>query len=843
MNRATVVYFSMIGICAAGLWIVLEIGADRRAPVDLNGEWVLELHEATDVEPASRLAIEQSGLFLRLSFDGEVPEDYRLVQGPGDDSSVELHGPSGVMLVRKGSGDSLEVEWHSPRFTGGRARLSATRANGEESLARGAVGSTGPRALGKHLILTLLGGIAVILATSQVMGRLFVFLQQPKVMGEMVAGIMLGPSLFGWLFPETAQIVFPAEAVRYLNVLSQIGVIFFLFLVGLELDPKLLRNRGHAAVVVSHVSIVAPFLLGGALALYLYPLVFNDTPRMRFGSVALFMGAAMSITAFPVLARILTERNLHKTAVGAVAITCAAVDDVSAWCILAVVVGFARAEGLGPGVQTAGLAAAYVAIMYLVVRPLLGQLQGLYTRQGRLSRGVMAILFFLVLASACATEAIGIHALFGAFMMGAMMPKGTRFVREVNEKIEDYTVLLLLPIFFAFTGLQTRIGLLNLPELWTLTGLIVLTACAGKFGGSTLAARACGLGWRESSAIGILMNTRGLMELVILNIGRELGVISDAVFAMMVLMALVTTFLTSPVLNWVYPDRLLRRAAAIEPMAEGGFAVLMPVSLPRSIPPLLQLADALTGSDNTRRRIIGLHLHEAVEHEAYEAAAEGGKQQLTEPLRVLTEQARQEDIPVEPVSFVTRDPAQDIAQVAQERRAGLVLMGFHNPVIGQALLGGTVHRVLESAATDVGIFVDRGMHARPKTILVPYLGSPHDRLALELAARMARHSGAAVTVLHVIAPGRTAAAKLGAETATQKVFADPTQPAPVTFKVVEHRDPISAVLDEAKPFDLVVIGVAEKWGLTSHLFGWHAERIARDCSSPLLIVRKYLPTS
>ncbi|HKQ49422.1 MAG TPA: cation:proton antiporter [Phycisphaerae bacterium] len=839
MNRATVVYFSMIGICAVGLWVVLEIGADRRAPIDLNGEWVLEWEESAGNAPAVRLAIEQSGLFLRLSFDEGAPEDYRLIRAQDDNAAVELHGPSGVMLVRKASDGSQEVEWHSPRFTDGRARLKATRESAGALSARGAAITVGTRVPRKHLILVLLGGIAVILAVSQLMGRLFVYLQQPKVMGEMVAGIMLGPSLFGWLFPDAAQALFPTEAVRYLNIFSQIGVIFFLFLVGLELDPKLLRHRGHAAVVVSHVSIVAPFLLGGALALYLYPLVFNDTPQMRFSSVALFMGAAMSVTAFPVLARILTERNLHKTTVGAVAITCAAVDDLSAWCILAFVVGFAQAEGLGPGLQTGAMAAGYVAVMFFVVRPLLGRLQRLYDRQGRLSRGVMAFVFLLVLASACATEAIGIHALFGAFLMGALMPKGTRFVREVNERIEDFTVLFLLPIFFAYMGLRTRIGLLNSGELWMMTGLIVLTACAGKFGGSTLAARACGMSWRESSAIGILMNTRGLMQLVILSVGRELGVITDAVFAMMVLMALVTTFLTSPVLNWVYPDRLLRRAAALEPMAPGGFSVLVPVSLPRSVPPLLRLADALTGSDNTRRRIIGLHLYEAVEHEAYQAAADGAAAELTEPLRVLTEHARQEDIPVEPVSFVTRDPAQGIAQVAQERRAGLVLMGFHNPVVGQALLGGTVHRVLENAATDVGIFVDRGMHARPKSILVPYLGSPHDRLALELAARMARHSGAAVTVLHVIAPGRTSAGKLGAESATQKVFADPTQPAPVTFKVVEDRDPISAVLEAAKPFDLVVIGVAEKWGLTSHLFGWHAERIARDCSSPLLIVRKH----
>ena len=342
-------------------------------------------------------------------------------------------------------------------------------------------------------ILTLLLQIALILALSRIMGLIFRFLHQPQVMGEMVAGIMLGPSLFGFLFPELAKTVFPQESIALLNVLSQIGVIFFLFLVGLELDPTLLKNRGHVAVVISHVSIIAPFLLGAALAMYLYPKLFNAAPRMPFTSVALFMGAAMSITAFPVLARILTERNIHKTRVGAIAITCAAVDDVTAWCMLAFVVGIARADGLVPGLKTAACSAVYITLMFLVVRPFLRRLQRYYDRQGRLSQTVVAMIFLLVLLSSFTTERIGIHALFGAFLMGAIMPKGSRFVRALSEKLEDYTVIFLLPIFFAYTGLRTQIGLLSNPELWLDTMLIILVACAGKFGGSALAGRACGL--------------------------------------------------------------------------------------------------------------------------------------------------------------------------------------------------------------------------------------------------------------------------------------------------------------------------------------------------------------
>src|SRR4051812_22236174 len=498
------------------------------------------------------------------------------------------------------------------------------------------------------VILALLLQIVLILALSRLVGMLFRYLHQPQVMGEMLAGIMLGPSLFGWLAPDLwAQIFRPdlipgsgvtGDPTAYLNILSQVGVIFFLFLVGLELDPKLLKNRGHQAVVVSHVSIIAPFLLGAALTLVLYRDLFNDAPHMKFTSVALFMGAAMSITAFPVLARILTERNLHKTKVGAIAITCAAVDDVTAWCMLAFVVGIARANGLMPGLVTALLAIVYVAFMFFAVRPFLGQLQRVHDREGRLSQNVVAVIFLLILASAWTTEAIGIHALFGAFLMGAIMPKGTQFVRTLSEKLEDYTVIFLLPIFFAYTGLRTQIGLLDSSELWIATTLIIIVACLGKFGGSTLAGRACGLGWRESATVGILMNTRGLMELVILNIGLQEGVITPAVFAMMVIMALVTTALTTPVLHWLYPQSRSFGEHVGETMSES-YSVLVSVAMPKSGATLARLAGmliakrAVNGTTATAKdaktasevpdapvnpgRLVALHLRRPVDHEAY----------------------------------------------------------------------------------------------------------------------------------------------------------------------------------------------------------------------------------
>jgi Kef-type K+ transport system membrane component KefB/nucleotide-binding universal stress UspA family protein len=707
--------------------------------------------------------------------------------------------------------------------------------------------TTHPAAAAAHggELLTLFLQIGLIVALSRFVGWLFSRFHQPQVMGEMIAGILLGPSLFGWLAPGAAAFVFPAGSVHYLNILSQVGVVFFLFLVGLELDPKLLRSRGHAAVVISHMSIVTPFLLGAVLTLYLYPRVF--TQHMRFASVALFMGAAMSITAFPVLARILTERNLTKTKIGAITITCAAVDDVTAWCMLAFVVAVARLQTGGGSfvgaIWTAFGSALYVCAMFLLVRPLLRRLEIIYDRHGLLSQNIMSIVFLLILASAYTTETIGIHALFGAFLMGAIMPKGTEFTRHLGEKLEDFTVVFLLPIFFAYTGLNTQVRLLNQGSLLLDAGLIIFVACLGKFGGSAAAARMCGLDWRESAAIGTLMNTRGLMELVILNVGRDLGVITDSVFAMMVLMALITTSLTTPVLNWVYPRKLIAAAERVRKTVVGGgaFSILIPVALPKSGGPLVQLADTLIGpsEDHAAGKLYALHLRDPADHPTFRSGLDEAEKTYDESLAPLLAQARARGLVVEPLTFVSRDVPADINQVARERQVNLVMIGFHKPIFGRGILGGTVHRVLTGCETDVAIFVDRGFR-QARRILVPYLGSEHDRLALMLAARMARNTDAQVTVLHVTPPMRGDASRsLDAKGNVERIFHEPGAVAPVTFRAVEDPSPVGVVLHQAPQFDLVIIGVSEEWGLESHLFGWRPERIARDCPSSMLIVRKH----
>jgi len=398
----------------------------------------------------------------------------------------------------------------------------------------------------------LIAQIGVIVLAARIVGWLFRRLGQPQVMGEMVAGILLGPSLLGWLAPGISAALFPPASLGFLNSLSQIGLLLFMFLVGVELNPQILRGRKHAAVVTSHVSIIIPFFLGTLMALYLYPRLSDNS--VAFTHFALFVGTAMSITAFPVLARILTERNLIQSQVGAVTIACAAVDDVTAWCILAGVVMLVRASSVAlPLWLILAGTAVYVGIMLFATRRALRRLATIYRARAALTQNLMGVILLLVLVSAWVTERLGVHALFGAFLLGVIMPKDQLFVHAIKEKMEGLTVVLLLPLYFAFTGLRTSIGLLSGADMWFYCGLIIVVAVVGKFGGAAFSARLSGMPWREAGAVGILMNTRGLMELVVLNVGLDIGVISPALFTMMVLMALVTTFMTTPLLEVMYP--------------------------------------------------------------------------------------------------------------------------------------------------------------------------------------------------------------------------------------------------------------------------------------------------
>ncbi len=402
----------------------------------------------------------------------------------------------------------------------------------------------------------LLLQIIVIIAFARLFGFLFKKIGQPAVIGEIVAGIVLGPSIVGLFFPQINHFLFPAASLGTLNFLSQIGLILFMFIIGMELDLKAIGKQAYGAVIISHASIIIPYTLGMGLAYFIYK---EYAPEgITFLSFALFMGIAMSITAFPVLARILQEKGLTRSKLGAMALTCAAADDLTAWCILAAVIALVKSGSSISVLYTIALAVGYVLLMLKVVRPALVRLEHVYANQEKKRTPVIAILFIMLIVSSYITSIIGIHSLFGAFIAGVIMPASFNFRKIVIDKIEDVSIVLLLPLFFVITGLRTQIGLLNEGHLWITFGWILLVAVTGKFGGSALAARMVGQSWKDSLSIGVLMNTRGLMQLIVLNIGYDLGILSPEIFAMMVLMALVTTFMTGPLLdiiNWLIPEK------------------------------------------------------------------------------------------------------------------------------------------------------------------------------------------------------------------------------------------------------------------------------------------------
>ncbi len=398
--------------------------------------------------------------------------------------------------------------------------------------------------LHSHPLAILFVQAVLVIASSRLLGMLLKKLGQPLVIAEVLAGIALGPSLLGVLSPSTLQLFFPPSSMPTLGLVSQLGLVFFMFLIGLELEPSHLRGMGKSALAISNVSIAFPFALGAGAAVILAPKL--NPAHVPLLSFVLFLGVALSITAFPVLARILTERRLTHTPVGALAITCAAIDDVTAWCLLALISAVVKASGLANVGFTVLFSALYCLAMWFIARPLLARLLKERTERVGISQRVVVWSVVLLLLSSLATEAIGIHALFGAFFCGVIMPREGGLAHGLREKLEDLVVVFLLPLFFAYSGLRTQIGLLDTPGAWALCGLFTLLAVLGKFGGATTAARITGQSWRDAISIGVLMNTRGLMELVVLNIGLDLGVISPTVFTMMVLMALVTTVMTSP---------------------------------------------------------------------------------------------------------------------------------------------------------------------------------------------------------------------------------------------------------------------------------------------------------
>lgn len=457
-------------------------------------------------------------------------------------------------------------------------------------------------------VAMLLMQIIAILFVSRIVGWFFIKMGQPTVIGEILAGIILGPSLLGYFYPEAFNFLFAPESLDNLYILSQIGLVLFMFVIGMELNLSLLRNKMGTTYVISNVSIIFPYLLGVLLAYYIYDeFAASQTTFLPF---ALFIGISMSITAFPVLARIVQEKGMTKTHIGQMSIISAAFNDVTAWCILAAVIAISKTGSIVSSLYTIGLSILYILFMLYIVRPFLKKIGKIYSNTEVINKGIIAFLFLFLTLSSFTTQLIGIHALFGAFLAGVVMPEIPEFRKIVIDKIEDVALTLLLPLFFVYTGLRTEIGLLNTPYLWMVTSVFILVAIVGKFIGAGFSAKIMGENWRDSLSVGILMNTRGLMEIVVLNIGYEMGILSKPIFAMLVIMALVTTFMTTPLLSLVqkvFPTKDLE-AEYRKQQAQGIFKVLIAVGNPENGKTLLNVAKhVLDGIKNTLS-VTALHI-------------------------------------------------------------------------------------------------------------------------------------------------------------------------------------------------------------------------------------------
>lgn len=694
-------------------------------------------------------------------------------------------------------------------------------------------------------VVLVLIEVLIVIGFSRLLGLGCRWIKQPLVIGEIIAGIMLGPSLFGLIAPDLAATLFPATTIPFLDVLSQVGLIFFMFLIGLELNPKYLSGQLEVAILISHVSILVPFSLGTLLALVLYPLVSDAS--VSFTAFSLFMGAAMSITAFPVLARIITENNLQGTRLGTLALTCAAVDDVTAWCVLALAIAVAHTNNMAGAVPTILYSLLYITLMVTVGRWLLKRLASYYERKGRLSQVVLAWIYMGVVASALVTELIGIHLIFGAFLLGAVMPKNEGLVREIAQKTEDFILIFLLPVFFAISGLRTQIGLLNSVNLWLLCAAVVGVAIIGKYFGTYIAARVSGIDNREASALGWLMNTRGLTELIVLNIGLNLGVISPLLFTMLVIMALVTTFMTSPLLEWTYPKHLIKldlvepdEAAMID--AETTYRILVPVANPSTQKGLLQLAVAIAGSRLQPAVVHPLSLVELEEY-AFDGTPDEANRLIRDrrhKLEELIQTLEPADVRsyVHPIVRITNKIARTTADIAELDQADLIMVGWHRPAFSKNRLGGRVGQILSTAPVDVAVFVERGGE-RLETLLVPYSANIHDELALELGLRLlVNRDTCRLTVLRVVTENQVQS-DLSYEFSTLMQQLPDRVRDRIEIQIIEAAEPIHAVVEASAAVDLTIAGTSRAWGIERQTLGRYTDQLAIQCQSSLLITRRY----
>lgn len=557
-----------------------------------------------------------------------------------------------------------------------------------------------------HPLSILLIQIIAVLLMVRLFGFLFKHIGQPGVIGEIVAGIVLGPSVLGYFFPDVFQALFPPESLTNLELLSQVGLVLFMFVIGMELDFSVLKNKINETLVISHAGILVPFFLGIVASYWIYEEY--AAAQTAFLPFALFIGISMSITAFPVLARIIQERNMTKTSLGTLAIASAANDDVTAWCLLAVVIAIAKAGTFASALYAIGLTALYIIIMFMVVRPFLKKVGEVYANQEVINKTFVALILLILIISSTLTEIIGIHALFGAFMAGVVMPPSIGFRKVMMEKVEDIALVFFLPLFFAFTGLRTEIGLINSPALWGVCLLLITVAVAGKLGGCAVAARLVGESWKDSFTIGTLMNTRGLMELVALNIGYEMGVLPPSIFVILVIMALVTTFMTTPLLHLV--ERVFARR---EERLSAKLKLVFCFGRPESGRSLLSIFFLLFGKKMKAAQVVAAHFTVGTDLNPLNA-----EQYARDSFSLVDEKASELGLSVENRYRVTDKLVQDMIRLARKERPDMFLLGAgskyrpdtagSNGVLWLSLFRDKIDDIMEQVKCPVAVFVNRG---------------------------------------------------------------------------------------------------------------------------------------
>jgi Kef-type K+ transport system membrane component KefB len=589
----------------------------------------------------------------------------------------------------------------------------------------------------QHPLAILILQILSIILVARLFGWLMIKIGQPTVVGEIIAGIVLGPSLLGLFFPQFSSFLFPTESLVNLQFLSQIGLILFMFIIGMELDIGILKRSAHDAIVVSHASIIFPYFLGVALAYFLYQ---NYAPdNISFTAFALFIGIAMSITAFPVLARIVQERNLTKDHLGTLAITCAAVDDVTAWSLLAVVIAIVKAGDITGALFTIFFSVLYVLFMLFIVKRLLNKIAQTHFTRETVNKPVLAILFGILLMSSYLTEVIGIHALFGAFMAGVIIPANQEFRRVLAEKIEDFSLVFLLPLFFVYTGLRTQIGLLNDPSLWIVCFIIIAVAVTGKFLGSAIAAKFVGQSWRDSLVLGALMNTRGLMELVVLNIGYDLGVLTPEIFAMMVLMALTTTFMTGPAIDFV--DFINKRKKQFRSTKQGitENKILISFGPPLAGNRLLLLANQMIENKKDEVNITALHLTPSSDISFNEA--EIFEQEGFKPILELSKKL---DIKIQTKYRATNEVSNEIVSVANEDSYDMLLVGSSKTMFSRDATGGKIKYFFDDCNCSVGVLIDHGFEQISRVLVILHRST--DKFLLKYASKFLANSATVLSI-------------------------------------------------------------------------------------------------